>query len=174
MPDAELALDRPDAASGLDLVLERRMRASPANVWRAMTEPELLKQWFAPRPWRVVDVRLDPRPGGTFRLKMQGPNGEAEECIDEGADDDAGCVLVVEAGRRLVWTDGLGPDFRPKGTGFLTADLTLVPDGDGTLYRAHVLHKDKADRDKHEEMGFFDGWNTCAAQLEEVAAALPD
>jgi uncharacterized protein YndB with AHSA1/START domain len=156
----------------LDLSIERRMAASPANVWRAMTEPELLKQWLAPRPWRVVDVQLDPRPGGRFYLKMQGPEGEAEECIDEGADDEAGCVLVAEPGRRLVWTDGLGPDFRPKGSGFMTAELTLTPDGDGTLYRAHVLHRNREDRDRHEAMGFFDGWNTCAAQLEEVAAAL--
>ena len=167
MPD-----DLQNRTHDLDLTLERRMKASPANVWRAMTEPELLKQWFAPRPWRVVEVQLDPRPGGTFHLKMQGPEGEAEECVGEGSEDDAGCILVAEPQRRLVWTDGLGPDFRPKGSGFMTAELSLTPDGDGTLYRARVLHKTRADRDRHEEMGFFDGWNTCAAQLEEVASSL--
>jgi uncharacterized protein YndB with AHSA1/START domain len=156
----------------LDLTLERRMAASPANVWRCMTEPELMKQWFAPRPWRVVNVEIDPRPGGRFYLKMQGPDGEDEECIDENPDAEAGCVLAAEPERRLVWTDGLGPEFRPKGAGFMTAELTLAPDGDGTHYRVRVLHKNREDRDRHEEMGFSDGWATCAAQLEEVAASL--
>ena len=161
--------------SEFDLTLERRMKASPAKVWRALTEPELLKQWFAPRPWRVVDVRLDPRPGGIFSLRMEGPEGQAEDCVaDDAAADDAGCVLVVEPGRRLVWTDGLGPDFRPKGSGFMTAEMTLAPDGGGTLYRARVLHKDMADRQKHEEMGFHDGWGTVAGQLGELAQTLPD
>ena len=32
--------------------------ATPADVWDALTRPELLEQWFE------ADVELDPRPGG--------------------------------------------------------------------------------------------------------------
>jgi uncharacterized protein YndB with AHSA1/START domain len=35
-----------------------------------------------------------------------------------------------------------------------------------------VLHPDKATRDRHEEMGFFEGWNTCLKQLAELAERL--
>ncbi len=163
-----------DSDDSLDLTLERRLKAPPAKVWRAMTEPELLKQWFAPRPWRVTDVSVDPRPGGAFHLKMAGPDDEPEECLADPADaaDDRGCVLVAEPERRLVWTDSMGPEFRPKGSGFMTADIRLAPDGDGTRYSVRVLHKDGADRDRHREMGFEDGWGTCASQLDEVAPGL--
>jgi len=40
---------------------------------------------------------------------------------------------------------------------------------EGTRYVAKVMHADQASRDRHEEMGFFDGWNTCIDQLEALA-----
>ena len=41
----------------LDLVLERTVSVAPERVWAAWTEPELLKQWFTPAPWKTVDGR---------------------------------------------------------------------------------------------------------------------
>lgn len=160
-----------DLNNDLDLMLERRLAAPPAKVWRALTEPELLKQWFAPKPWRTVEVAIDPRPGGRFFTRMAGPGGEAEECAAEGSEA-GGCVLVAELGRRLVWTDALSEGFRPNPSAFMTADISLEPDGNGTLYRVRVLHKDGADRERHREMGFAEGWGTCADQLGELVRGL--
>ena len=45
--------------------------------------------------------------------------------------------------------------------------------GDGkTAYRAVALHRNAADRDTHEAMGFQEGWGKCADQLEELARDL--
>ena len=55
----------------------------------------------------------------------------------------------------------------------MTAIMTLADAGGGkTHYRAVALHKDMADRDTHEKMGFHDGWGTTAGQLEELAQSL--
>lgn len=164
-----------DMNEKLDLVLERRFKAPPAKIWRALTEPELLKQWFAPKPWRVVEAEIDLRPGGRFYTRMVGPEGEAEACADEGeaaGEDAGGCILLVERERRLVWTDAMSEGFRPTGSAFMTADMRLEAEGAGTSYRVLVLHKNGADREKHREMGFDEGWGTCADQLDALAQEL--
>ena len=155
----------------LDLVLERVVDVAPELVWRAWTEPELIKQWFTPKPWRTPECEVDLRPGGKFASKMAGPNGEEFNNI--------GCFLEVIPNKRLTWTSALGPDFRPSDPGptcgdaaavfFFTAIIEIEPSGDGgTKYTATVIHTDKAGKEKHEAMGFHGGWSTALDQLVEL------
>ncbi len=141
----------------LDLELRREVEVAPHLVWRAWTEPALLKQWFTPAPWRTTHCEIDLRPGGKFRTVMEGPNGEKHDSI--------GCFLFVVPEKLLVFTDALGPGYRPLGTGFMTASIEIEPTAAGTLYTARALHKDEAGRKQHEEMGFQQGWGTALDQL---------
>jgi uncharacterized protein YndB with AHSA1/START domain len=156
-----------------DLVLERTLDAPIDLVWKAYTDPEHLKQWFAPRPFEITECELDLTPGGIFRIRMTGPDG-----FDTGHGN-AGCVLEVVEGSKLSWTSALGPGYRPAEMGEgcesfpMTAVVTFEDAGNGkTAYRAVALHKNAADMAMHEKMGFQDGWGTTANQLEEHAQAL--
>lgn len=156
-----------------DLVLERTLDAPVDLVWAAYTDPEHLKQWFAPKPYQITECELDLRPGGVFRIRMVGPDG-----FDTGHGT-PGCVLEVEVRKRLTWTSALGPGYRPNQSGEgcesfpMTAVVTFADAGGGkTLYRAVALHKDMADKAAHEKMGFHDGWGTVACQLEQYAKEL--
>ena len=135
-------------ADSLDLVLERILDAPRELVWRAWTDTDLLKRWFAPRPYEISEVEMELRPGGIFRIRMVGPDG-----FDTGHGN-AGCMLEVVDGERLVWTSALGPAYRPAEMAAegcesfpMTVVMTLADTGDGkTKYRAVALHANAADR----------------------------
>lgn len=150
--------------AGRDLVFERRLDVPPAKVWACWTQPALIEQWFCPVPWRATDVEVDLRPGGRFKSVIRGPDGEAMP--------QSGCFLEVVPERRLVWTDAMEENYRPRAEPFMTGILTFDPDGSGTLYKAVVLHADAETRAKHEAMGFQDGWGKAAEQLVALARGL--
>jgi uncharacterized protein YndB with AHSA1/START domain len=158
-------------AEGNDLVVQRVMNVPRELVWQAWSRPEHLKRWWAPKPYQTPECEMDLRPGGRFYTRMTGPDG-----FDFSG---TGCFLDVVEGERVVWTSALLPGWRPAADiedcgGFpFTAIVTLEDAGDGrTRYTATALHRNEADRETHEKMGFEEGWGVCAAQLEEVASGL--
>ena len=48
-----------------ELSLTRLIDAPRDRLFRAWTQPDLLKRWFTPRPWTTPVVELDVRPGGS-------------------------------------------------------------------------------------------------------------
>lgn len=157
-----------DVDPRLDLVLERFVDVPPALVWRAWTEPELLKQWFTPRPYETVECEIDLRPGGMFRTVMRSPDGEV-------FGGEPGCYLEVLEVQRLTWTAALGPGFRPApssdGDLPFTAVISMEAHGGGTRYVAIAKHRDEGGRDRHEEMGFHQGWGAALDQLVDLMKA---
>lgn len=155
----------PEINPKLDLVLERVVDVKPELVWRAWTEPEHVMKWFTPKPWETVECEIDLRPGGLFRTTMRSPEGEVQPASN-------GCFLEVVPNRRLVFTDALGPGYRPNASSFMTAYVLLEPEGAGTKYTAIAVHSNEEQRQQHEEMGFYQGWGTALDQLVEFAKTL--
>ena len=165
-----------EASSRPTLRMQRRFAAPRELVWRAWTEPALLKQWFCPLPWKTIDAELDVRPGGIFRTTMQSPEGKEYP--------NTGCYLETVKNERIVWTNAMLPGFRPApvnapcgdDTEFMfTAKVEFEPHGvngesgvsgvSGTKYRATVIHADEAGCQKHAAMGFEGGWGAALEQL---------
>jgi uncharacterized protein YndB with AHSA1/START domain len=146
-----------------DLSITRTIPAPRAVVWRCWTEPSLLKQWYCPKPWQVTKAEIDVRPGGRGDVTMQGPNGEVQEC--------PGVYLEVVPQQRLTFTDAMTEGFMPgPGKPFMIGHVTLrdTPDG-GTEMVWGVRHWSAEDKEKHETMGFHEGWSAAAEQLDELA-----
>ena len=159
----------------LDLMFERVVDLLPEQIWAAWTTPELIKKWFTPAPWQTIDCEIDLRPGGLFRTVMRSPEGQEFPNV--------GCYLEVIKNKRLVWTNALAPGFRPAkrptetpghecAEFMITAVISLEPHEHGTKYTALVLHTNKEDRAKHENMHFQEGWGLALDQLVAMVKAM--
>jgi uncharacterized protein YndB with AHSA1/START domain len=56
-----------------DFVISRVLDAPRALVWTCFTDPERMKQWWGPKGVKVVQSKMDLRPGGTYLYAMQPP-----------------------------------------------------------------------------------------------------
>jgi len=152
----------------LDLELTEDVPLTPEQLFEGWTNPDILKKWFCPRPWKVAKCHIDLRPGGLFSNVMQSPEGELMP-------ENRGCYLLIERPTRLVWTGALGEDFRPNPTPQLgiafVCDLRFTPLTPGsTRFHAIVKHADAEGKTKHQGMGFHEGWRMALSQLVELHA----
>jgi len=144
-----------------ELVITRDVPVPAAKLYQGWTDPELLKQWFVPKPWSIAGVKMDLRPGGSSEIVMRSPDGQEFP--------NRGVYLEVVPDKKLVFTDAYTEAWVPSGHPFMTAMVTFEELGNGlTRYTAPALHWTEEDRKKHEEMGFESGWNTCLDQLVEL------
>ena len=150
-----------------ELELIREVPITAEEAFAGWTVPDVLMQWFCPRPWKVVEAQIDLRAGGLFATTMQSPEGHT---MPRGE----GCLLLVEAPHRLVWTNFMRPDFCPQplpegGFGFV-CDLRFEPTGAQSIrYHATVRHLDEAGCERHRQMGFEAGWGAALDQLVELS-----
>jgi uncharacterized protein YndB with AHSA1/START domain len=133
------------------LTLKRRLKAPPAKVFAAWSDPEKLKRWIGHGETKALSVECDLRAGGRFRWVMQAPDGEVH--------DVSGVYREVIADEKLVFTWAWKTT--PERESLVT--VLLKPDGDGTLLTlTHEHFFDEAARDGHQN-----GWNSALDKLEK-------
>jgi uncharacterized protein YndB with AHSA1/START domain len=134
------------------LTLKRRLKASPAKVFAAWTDPEKVKRWMGPGEVKALRVESDPRTGGRYHWVMQAPDGEEH--------DVSGVYREVVADRKLVFTWAWKT--MPERQSLVT--VLLEPDGDGTLLTlTHEQFFDEEARDRHQS-----GWNGALDKMEKL------
>ncbi|MGP3533475.1 SRPBCC domain-containing protein [Microbacterium sp. RD1] len=150
----------------LDLTLDRVIRAPRLRVWEAWTDPDLLARWWIPAPTLARVDRLETSPGGAFVTRMSEDGQVWEPHVDA-------VFLAVDDGRRLVFSNAVDSTWRPADPTpvAMTAEIVFRDHPEGTDYRVIVRHRAPADRDRHEQIGFFEGWGTVTAALAALAEA---
>lgn len=147
-----------------ELSLTRLIDAPREKLFRAWTQPELLVQWFTPRPWTTLRADMDVRPGGASMVVMADPDGNEYP--------NPGQYLDVVPNEKLVFTDAYVGDWVPSPKPYMTGTLTFADEGGKTRYTAVVRHWSVEDRKAHEAMGFYPGWGLATDQLEALVKAL--
>jgi uncharacterized protein YndB with AHSA1/START domain len=139
--------------------ITRAFEAPRHLIWRAHTEPELMKRWLhGPDGWRMTVCEIDARPGGAYRYAWEPVDGTAGEGFGfEGE------TLVFEPERRMVSTEKMsGTDFPP-----VTNDLSFAEADGVTLLTLILTYADAAQRDAVLATGMTDGMEASYARLEQ-------
>jgi uncharacterized protein YndB with AHSA1/START domain len=100
-----------------EVVVERRIAASPATVFSFFSDAP---RWLR---WQGLEAEIELEPGGVFRMNVRG-DGFA-----------SGSVVEVVPQRRLVFTWGWEEASLGVPPGSTVVEIELEPDGDGTLLR---------------------------------------
>lgn len=126
---------------------EVRIDAPPEVVFPYFTDPSRMVSWMG------VAALLDPRPGGALRIEANGRDVVVGEYVE------------IQPPRRVVFTWGFDGAAPMVAAGSTRVEVTLEPDGDGTLVvlRHHGLAAPA--RDPHDE-----GWFHYLARLARAAA----
>jgi uncharacterized protein YndB with AHSA1/START domain len=151
----------PSPLSDRELVLVRETDVPAERLFAGWTQPDLIVQWFTPKPWTTTSCELDLRVGGACKTTMRSPEGQEFPNV--------GVYLEIVPNEKLVFTDGYGPDWEPNPNVFFTGILTFetLPNGK-TRYTARARHWTIEAKQKHAEMGFMEGWGKAFDQLVEL------
>src|ERR1700761_3942777 len=126
------------------LTLVRRVKASPATVFEAMTTAEGIAHWWGPDAGPVLIAEADPREGGRYRVRFRMLDGTEHESTGE--------FLAFEPPTRAVmswrWTEG-GAD--PGGS---QVEFTLRPTPEGS--EIPFIHAQLVDEESSASHG--QGW----------------
>ena len=139
-----------DLTTTPSLSFVRTLRSAPDRVWRAWTDPEAMKRWFAPSDaFTVPVVEADVRLGGRYRIVMKSPDGEER--------DVRGVYREIVPNEKLVFTWAW--QSTPERESLVT--LRLRPAGSGTeLTLTHEQLHDTESLDVHRR-----GWVGVIGQL---------
>lgn len=142
------------------ILITRELAAPRQLVYRAWTEPELVKRWWSGHRGEVTLAEIDLRVGGTWRYVMVAHGGFEVAFHGEYRE------IVPE--ERIVSTEvyeGM-PDAEALNT-------VTFADRDGrTRLEILVQHASREHRDAHVGSGMEAGMQEAMDRLEEVAAAL--
>lgn len=101
-------------ADDLEIVLTRTFSAPRDRVYAAFTKPELLREWWGPEDFSVADTRIDPRPGGRYRIVLRAPDGTEYPATGTyvQADEPDRVVMTDEAFEQLQDWEELHQEYR--------------------------------------------------------------
>ena len=91
----------PERSNELSLEIKRVLPAAPSVVFTAFSDPNELAKWWGPQGFTIPRLEFDPRVGGTYRIEMQPPEGDAFNLIGEFRDVDPPGHLVYT----FIWED---------------------------------------------------------------------
>ncbi len=142
--------------------ITREFGAGRDLVWDAWTNPEILDQWWAPKPFASRTTEMDFRVGGRRLYAMVSPEGDERWSKQEYTAINPNYHFKFDS----LFTDAEGN----ANTDFAASEWDVNFSGDDETTTVNVvISRDSFDEiEKMIEMGFKDGFTATLQSLEEL------
>jgi uncharacterized glyoxalase superfamily protein PhnB/uncharacterized protein YndB with AHSA1/START domain len=148
-----------------EIKIERSFNAPRELVWAAWTEPQILDQWWAPKPWKTETQQMHFKVGGFWHYAMVGPEGDKHH----GRID----YTAIKKLHFITGYDGFCDE-----NGQTNYDLPVnnwetkfSDQGESTMVYMLLTFKTLDDLEKIIEMGFKEGFTSALENLDQYLAA---
>lgn len=139
-----------------DIIVRRDFSHPPAKVWRALTEPALIRQWMAVDGHPMTRCEIDPRPGGSFHYEWEGPDGSSFFF--------SGPVVAANPPHHMTHVEHFNGD--PAMAARITTDLAA--NGSGTRMTMVMRYDSAEARAAAIATGMTDGMDQVYAKLDAM------
>jgi len=146
------------------VIVIREFDAPPEMVWRAWTEPELLDQWWAPKPWMAKTKSFSLKEGGSWLYAMVGPDGTEMWCIVD--------FISIKKNSSFKAVGFFCDEYGNKNADFpkMNWKNVFLPSEGGTRVEVEINFDHEKDLHKILEMGFESGFTAALGNLDELLA----
>ena len=149
------------AVGDTQIIGTRRFAASPEQVFRAHTDPALVRKWLlGPEGWTMPVCICEARPGGKIRYEWANGKGGGFYLTGE--------FEILEPPHRIVHVERMHlPDATPDNR----VETTFEADGTGTLMTVRMTLPDAATRAGMLATGMEQGMEASYVRLDSMAVA---
>jgi PhnB protein len=145
--------------------VKREFAADLPLVWDAWTNPELLDQWFAPKPFRTKTKSMDFREGGVWLYAMISPENIPHWCRTG--------YKKIEVRKSFSGSDAFSDEHGNINTEFPTSQFSneFHGDDDSTTVSITLVYQSLSDLEKSIQMGFKEGFTKSLENLDQYLEA---
>jgi len=142
--------------------INREFNGDLKLVWQTWTDPKLLDQWWAPKPYHIETKTLDLKVDGMWLYAMVSPQGEKMWCRAD--------YKTIETNKLLSWLDtfcdehGKENNIKPRSLW----NTTFSQNNGKTLVNIVMKHDKLEDVEAMIQMGFKEGFSMAVGNLDEL------
>jgi uncharacterized protein YndB with AHSA1/START domain len=148
------------------IYLSREFNAPVEKVWKAHTDPELIKKWAAPKPWTIEKHIWDFKVGGVSTYAMIGPEGQVHWMYDKFTAIEDGKLIATTG----VFCDDEGNPNLDGPKSFTETKFFAIDDNRSRIETTHIFDDENTFK-WFVEGGFKEGTAATFDNLDEVLAA---
>lgn len=141
----------------------REFAANLDLVWDAWTKPEILDQWWAPKPWASRTKHMDFKVGGRRFYAMVSPEGQEHWSVQK--------YTSISPKTNFKFSNAFADkDEKPDLPGS-DWDLNFSEQNGNTTVHVIIYNESRERMEKMIEMGFKEGFTMALQNLDEYIAA---